>query len=82
MIYLIQAFLTLTMSLLLLVGLLKVMLICINNSKVTSQDTTVMIVLFWAIIINIWVFILSSVKYSEKKEMEFKQLSAEEAINV
>jgi uncharacterized membrane protein YqjE len=82
MIYLIQAFLTLTMSLLLLVGLLKVMLICINNSKVTSQDTTVMIILFWAIIINIWVFILSSVKYSEKKEMEFKQLSAEEAINV
>ena len=82
MIYLIQAFLTLIMSLLLLVGLLKVMLICINNSKVTSQDTTVMIILFWAIIINIWVFLLSSVKYSEKKEMEFKQLSIEETSNV
>ena len=82
MIYLIQAFLTLIMSLLLLVGLLKVMLICINNSKVTAQDTTVMIVLFWAIIINIWVFLLSYMKYSEKKEMEFKQLSAEETISV
>lgn len=78
MIYLIQAFLTLTMSLLLLVGLLKVMLICINNSKVTSQDTTVMIVLFWAIIINIWVFLLSSVKYSEKKQIEFEQMTPKE----
>lgn len=78
MIYLIQAFLTLTMSLLLLVGLLKVMLICINNSKVTSQDTTVMIILFWAIIINIWVFILSSVKYSEKKQIEFEQMTPKE----
>lgn len=78
MIYLIQAFLTLTMSLLLLVGLLKVMLICINNSKVTSQDTTVMIILFWAIIINIWVFLLSSVKYSEKKQIEFEQMTPKE----
>lgn len=78
MIYLIQAFLTLTMSLLLLVGLLKVMLICINNSKVTAQDTTVMIVLFWAIIINIWVFLLSSVKYSEKKQIEFEQMTPKE----
>jgi uncharacterized membrane protein YqjE len=78
MIYLIQAFLTLIMSLLLLVGLLKVMLICINNSKVTAQDTTVMIVLFWAIIINIWVFLLSSVKYSEKKQIEFEQMTPKE----
>jgi hypothetical protein len=66
------------MSLLLLVGLLKVMLICINNSKVTAQDTTVMIVLFWAIIINIWVFLLSSVKYSEKKQIEFEQMTPKE----
>ena len=82
MIYLIQAFLILFMSVLLLAGLLKVMLMCISNSKVTSQDTTLMIILFWAIIINIWVFVLSYMKYSEKKEMEFKQLSAEETISV
>jgi TM2 domain-containing membrane protein YozV len=82
MIYLIQAFLILFMSVLLLAGLLKVMLMCISNSKVTSQDTTLMIILFWAIIINIWVFLLSYMKYSEKKEMEFKQLSAEETISV